>query len=83
MKWNEIEEVVCRKFLNIDVGLDIYTKYKKCISFSLITMEQTDSFFKQIEKMKSLHDNHFEIVRDLESAFKKSDITNQWIQGHI
>ena len=52
LKWNEIEEVVCRKFLNIDIGLDIYTKYKKCKSFSLVTLEQAESFFKQIEKVK-------------------------------
>ena len=39
LRWSEIEEIVCRKFMNIDVGLDIYTKYKKCKSFNLITLE--------------------------------------------
>ena len=37
LRWSEVEEVVCRKFLNVDVGVDIYTKYKKCKSFNLIT----------------------------------------------
>ena len=37
LRWSEVEEVVCRKFMNVDVGVDIYTKYKKCKSFNLIT----------------------------------------------
>ena len=83
LRWSEVEEVVCRKFMNVDVGVDIYTKYKKCKSFNLITEQQVESFFKQVEKIKSQQDLQFDIVRDLEAAFRKSDYLNQWVQNNI
>ena len=45
LRWREIEEIACRKLLNIDIGLEIQTLDKRIKSFNLITINDKKRFF--------------------------------------
>jgi hypothetical protein len=37
IRWSEVEEVFKRKILNVFQGIDLYTVFKKCYTFNLLT----------------------------------------------
>lgn len=45
LRWRDIEEIACRKLLNIDIGLEIQTMDKKIKSFNLLTIPDKKRFF--------------------------------------
>ena len=48
LRWRDIEEIACRKLLNLDIGLEIQTMDKKIKSFNLLTIPDKKRFFDQV-----------------------------------
>ena len=47
LRWRDIEEIACRKLLNLDIGLEIQTMDKKIKSFNLLTIPNKARFFNR------------------------------------
>lgn len=62
LRWKDIEEVACRKVLNIDVGLEIQTMDKKIKSFNLLTIPDKKRFFSQLEICRRANGDCFKII---------------------
>jgi len=49
LKWENIEEIMRRKVLNVFQGIDIITQDKKSYTFNLTTIQNCDDFFKNVK----------------------------------
>jgi len=69
-----------RKILNVYQGIDIYSVFKKCYTFNLLTKEDCKLVFDQIEIIKSYKGeaHNFEIILDPKETFKKKGYTEEW-----
>jgi hypothetical protein len=80
IRWSEVEEVFKRKILNVFQGIDVYTIFKKCYTFNLLTQEACKLAFEQIEAIKGnrSESHNFEIVQNPVETFKKRGYTEEW-----
>jgi len=79
IRWIEVEEIMKRKILNVFQGIDVYTVFKKCYTFNLLTPENCKLAFDQIEAVKGYKGtHHFEIILDPRETFKKRGYTEEW-----
>lgn len=64
IRWSEVEEVFKRKILNVFQGIDLYTVFKKCYTFNLLTQDACKLAFDQIEAIKGnrSESHNFEII---------------------
>ena len=62
LKWDQIEEIMRKKVLNVNQGIDIMTVDKKCYTFNLCTIENCSVFMKNIEELKK--ELNFRLIDD-------------------
>ena len=82
LRWRDIEEVACRKLLNLDIGLEIQTTDKRIKSYNLLNLADKKRFFLQLEIIRKLQNDCFKVIPSLEQ-FKKSDVLNPWLKCEI
>ena len=84
LRWRDIEEVSCRKVLNLEIGIEIQTLDKRIKSFNLLTLNHKKRFFTQLEAIaiKKQKQDRFKIVHQLDDI-KKGDFVFPWIKNEV
>lgn len=87
LKWENIEEIMRRKVLNVFQGIDIITQDKKSYTFNLTTIQNCDDFFKNVkylvkERADKPDELTFRLIENPVNHFKNVEqYQNEWKNG--
>jgi hypothetical protein len=70
IKWQEVDEIFKRKFLNRYQAFDLITVEKKVFTFNLSKVEFCNHFMDLVTTYQTQHKYHFTIIRDPIETFK-------------
>ena len=77
MEYNNIKEVVNRRFFYSWISLEIFLKERKSFLFNLFNEDTNYDLFEKLKQKIVL------VIRKISEYFKKEEFTKRWKEGRI
>ena len=81
--FNEIEEILNRRFLFSWVGVEFFLKNGKNFFFNFFTKEQNKKLFSFFSSKKFPNKANLKIIENCKEFFKKNEFSKKWIKKDI